>query len=184
MLRQVASTAENLAQLHQVSGGGSYARIQRQTVALYAFQLKTHPMVLRASLGTQNHRLAHQVFNHRLHLAVVEKIAHCEAAAHLRDLKRVSSQLADIPEGSVPLVDEQEFRLHVFGGSVRAVHLGIHVPVDQEEILPAVVVEVDKSVSPPHIALRASGNTGSNRRVGEVYRSIIAINGGVLNIKM
>src|ERR1700686_4436243 len=46
VLRQVASAAEDFAQLHQVSGCGSYACIQGQTIALYAFQLKTDPMVL------------------------------------------------------------------------------------------------------------------------------------------
>ena len=52
VLRQVASAAEDFAHLHQVSGCGSYARIQGQTIRLYAFQLKTDPMVLRASFGT------------------------------------------------------------------------------------------------------------------------------------
>ncbi len=126
-------------------------------------------MVLRAAFGTQNHRLAHQVFNHRLHFSVVEKIAHRQSAAHLRNLKRVANQLADVPESSVSLIDEQKLRLQVAGGPVRAVHLRIHVSVDQKEILPAIIVEVDKSVAPAHVALRAPGNARSDRGVSEVH---------------
>src|SRR5216684_159912 len=85
VLRQVTSTAEDFARLYQISGYGSYARVQGQTIGLcaYAFELKTDPVILRASFRTKNHGRAHQIFNHGLHLSVVEKIAHRQSAAHL-----------------------------------------------------------------------------------------------------
>src|SRR5271169_3759641 len=184
VLRQITPAAEDFAYLHQVSGGSAYTRIQGQTIALYAFQLETDPMVLWASFGTQNHGLAHQIFNHGLHLSVVEKVAHSKPAADLRDLNRLSSQPAGIPEGSVPLIDKEKFWLQVSGGQVRAVHLRIHVPVDQEEILPAIVVEIDKGVAPAYIALRASRNAGPDRHIAEVHPAVVAIEGGVLDVKM
>src|SRR5258708_37211588 len=187
VLRQVTSAAEDFARLHQVSSCDSHARIQGQTIALcsYTFELKTDPMILRASFGTQNHGLAHQVFNHRFHLAIVEKIAHGKPAAHLRHLKRVSSQLARVFEGSVSLIDEQNLRLQVSGGRVSAIHLRIHVSVDQEEVLPAVVVEVGEGVAPAHIALRPAAHARSHRQSGELHPSIlypciVAIQSGVL----
>src|SRR5271170_5449362 len=107
MLRQVASSAEDFAQLHQVAGRRSHACIQGQTIALCpcSLQLKTDPMVLRTAFGTKNHRAAHQVFDHHFHLSVVEKVTDGQPAADLRNLDCISSQLAGIPESSVVLVD-------------------------------------------------------------------------------
>src|ERR1700730_7837517 len=114
--------------------------------------------MLTGSLRTQDHGLAHQVFNHRLHLSVVEEIAHSQPTAHLRDLNCISSPPAGVFEGSVSLIDKEALRLKVSGCSVSAVHLRIHMTVDQEEIFPAIIVEVDEGVTPAHIAFRAAGN--------------------------
>src|SRR5208282_935071 len=188
-LRQVASTAENFAQLHQVSGRGSYACIQSQTIALYSFQLKTDPMVRRAAFGTQNHGLAHQVFYDGLHLPVVEKIAHRHPATHLRDLNRISNHLAGVPESSVALIDKQQLRLQVFGGSVSPVDLRIDVSVDQKEIFPSAIRKVDKGIAPAHIALRAAGNPRRDRSIVEVHpdvtkAGIVTVECSILVIKM
>src|SRR6202795_5251445 len=158
VLRKVTSATQNLAQLQQLSGGGPDARIQSQPIALDAFQLKADPMVLRASFGTQDHGRAYQVFNDGFHSSIVEEIADREPTAHLRDLNRVSNQLAGISESSVLLIDEQKLRLQVSGRSLNTIHLRIHMSVDQKEIHPAIVVEVDKGVAPAHIALCAPGN--------------------------
>ncbi len=56
--------------------------------------------------------------------------------------------------------------------------------VDQEEILPAIIVEVDKSIAPAHVALGAPGNARGDRRIVKVHASVVAIEGGVLNVEM
>src|SRR5216684_262245 len=152
VLRQVAPAAEYFSQLNQVAGCDLYTRIQREAIALYALQLKTNPMVWRPAFRTENHRLAHQVFNHRLHPSVVEKVAYSKAAAHLRNLNGFSNQLAGVPERAVMLIDKQELWLQVSRGRMGAVYLRIYVAIDQEKILPTIVGEVDESVSPAHIA--------------------------------
>src|SRR5260370_34238439 len=152
-------------------------------------ELKTDPVILRASCRPQNQRRAPQISNPRLHPSVVEEIAHSQSTAYLRDLNCVSSQPAGVFESSVSLIDKEALRLKVSGCSVSTVHLRIHMSVDQEKILPAIIVEVDESVTPADIALRAPGNAGGDRRVGEVHSSIVydcivAIEGGVLVVKM
>src|SRR6478735_2746697 len=122
-------------------------------------------MVLRTTFGTQNHRLAHQVFNYYFDPSIVEEIAHSNSAAHLLNLQRRSDLSADIPERSVALVQKKQLWLKISGRPMGAVHLRIHVPVDQEEILPAVIGEIDKGITPAHIALRAPGNSRSDRYV-------------------
>src|ERR1700722_8643714 len=191
MLRKVAPAAQYFAHLNQVSGYGSHARVQGQMIALhsYAFQLEADPMVLRASFGAENHWLANQIFNHRLHLSVVEKIAHGQSATYLRELNRVANQLAGAPEGAVSLIDKQKLRLQVPGGRVSAVHLRIYVSVHQKEIFPAVVGKIDESVTPAHISLRAPGNARRDRRINKIHSAIVhstvvAIKGGVLIVKM
>src|ERR1035438_8652978 len=108
-------------------------------------------MVPRTPFGSQDHRLAHQVFDHRFHSSVVEEITHSKAAAHLRNLNRGASLPADVLECSVALIHEQTFRLEKFGRHMSTVHLWIHMPVDQKEILPTIIVEIDKGLSPAHI---------------------------------
>ena len=111
VLREIASATQNFACLYEVSGGGSYARIQCEAIRLHTFQLKTDPMILRAAFRTQDHGLADQIFNDCLHLSVIEQITNGKAAAHLRDLNRISGQPAGILESSVSLIDEQALRL-------------------------------------------------------------------------
>ena len=52
VLRQIASATKHFSRLYQVARCSSYARIQGQTIALHSFELKTDPMVLRASFGS------------------------------------------------------------------------------------------------------------------------------------
>ena len=51
------------------------------------------------------------------------------------------------------LVQKQKFRLEIFRSAMSAVHLRIYVAIDQEEILPAVVIEINKGIAPTDIAL-------------------------------
>src|SRR5579864_4094126 len=159
VLRQVASSADDFPKLYQVAGGGAYACIQRQAITFGALQLKTDPVVGRASFRTQDHRLADKVLDHCFHPAVIKKIAYGEAAAHLLSLQCGAHLRADIAEGSVMLVQEQEFWLEISGCASNAVYLRIHMAVYKEKILPAIIGEIYKSVAPADIALRAAGNS-------------------------
>src|SRR5579872_5738679 len=106
VLRQIASSANHFPKLYQVAGCGTYPRIQRQAITLGTLQLKTDPVVGRASFGTQDHRLADKVLHYCFHPAVIKKIAYREAAAHLLSLQCWAHLRADIAEGSVVLIQE------------------------------------------------------------------------------
>ena len=87
VLRKITSPAHHFAQLHQIPGGHAHACIQRKPIALDSLQLKADPMVLRAALRPQDHRLANKIFDDSFHPSIIEEIAHREPAAHLRDLE-------------------------------------------------------------------------------------------------
>ena len=104
VLRQVAPAAGEFTELHQVSCCRSNPRILGQTIALYAFQLKADPMVLRASLRAQNHRFADQIFNYNLNLSIVEQVPHGKPAAQLGDLNCQPNPPADVLERPISFV--------------------------------------------------------------------------------
>ena len=141
-------------------------------------------MIRRPTLWAQNHWLAHQVFNYRLQLAVVEEVGNCHSPADLRNLNRGSRLRTDVLEGSVSLIEEEQLRLTVPKLRVNAVNLWIDVSVDQENVLPSVIIKIHKRVSPSHISTGGRRNTRSAGEIGESHLSIIAIEGGVLVIKM
>ena len=184
VLRQVAAAADHFARLHQVAGYGSHAGVQSQTIALDPLQLKADPVIPRAALGTQNHRPAYQILHHRFELAIVEEVAHCQSTADLRNLDGRSGQLADVGKPSIPLIQKQQLGLKVLEPGMKAVDLGIYMSVDQEKILPAIVVEIDKRISPPHISSGALRNSRSNRDISKSQVPVIAIEGGILVVKV
>ncbi len=125
-----------------------------------------------------------QILHHRFELAIVEEVAHCQSAADLRNLDGRSSQLANVGKRSIPLIQKQQLGLKVLEPGMKAVDLGIYMSVDQEKILPAIVVEIDKRISPPHIASGALRNSRSNRDIGKSQVPVIAIEGGILVVKV
>src|ERR1700722_17811900 len=72
MLREVTSTAANFIQLHEFASCEPHARVQSEPIRLSAFELKTHPVVICTSLGSKDHGLADQVFDHGLEPSVIE----------------------------------------------------------------------------------------------------------------
>ena len=141
-------------------------------------------MIPRATLGTQNHWPAYQILSHRFELAVVEEVAHCHSTADLRNLDGSPGQLTDVLESSIALIQKQQLWFKIGDFGMDAVHLWIHMSVDQEKILPAIVIEVDQDISPPHIPSCALGNSRGIRDVRKIHVSVIAIEGGVLVVKM
>ena len=125
-----------------------------------------------------------QILHHRFELAIVEEVAHCRSAADLRNLDGRPSQLANVSKRSIPLIQKQQLGLKVLEPGMKAVDLGIYMSVDQEKILPAIVVEIDKRISPPHIASGALRNSRSNRDIGKSQVPVIAIEGGILVVKV
>src|SRR5205807_4016190 len=98
ILRKIAAAADHFAKLPQVASRRAQACIQSQAVTLDTLQLKADPVIPRATLGTQNHGLANQIFNHRFDLAIIEEVAYRHSTAHLRNLDGGPSQRTDVLE--------------------------------------------------------------------------------------
>lgn len=106
VLRQIAPATQYFPQLDQVSCRSPNPRIQREPIALYSFQLKTGPMVRRASLRTQDHWLADQVLDDSIESSIVEQIADCHPAAYLLNLHGWSHLSADVAKIAIMLIEE------------------------------------------------------------------------------
>src|SRR5207302_11381686 len=175
ILRKIAAAADHFAKLPQVASRRAHACIQSQAVTLDTLQLKADPVIPRATLGTQNHGLANQILNHRFDLAIIEEVAYRHSTAHLRNLDGGPSQRTDVLESSIMLVQEQQLWFRVGDLRMEAVHLGIHMSVNQKEILPTINPEIDKRISPTHIPPCPLRNNRHVLPVHKIHLSIILI---------
>ena len=132
-------------------------------------------MVRRTTFWSQDHRLSYEVFNNGFQSPIVEQVPDGKAPANLQRLHRRSDLIAHILECSVPLVHEQEFRLKVPRRAIRTVDLGVNVSIDKKKIMPAGVSKINESISPTNKSLCSSRDAGSNRIVGEVHASHVAV---------
>ena len=174
VLRQVTSTAADFIHLDQISGNGFDAGIQGQTIALRSGKLESDPVVLVPALTAQDHRLAIQILDDNVDMAVVEKIAEGRATADLRDLDRGSDNFADIAKGAVVPVQEQELWLVVSGSDIKSVHLRVDMPVHHKKVGPTVIIKVEKCGAPANVRNGRRGDTGLERNIGEAHPSVVA----------
>src|ERR1700761_907938 len=110
VLRKIAFSAEHFAKLRQVSGRHMHSRVQRKLITLGSFQLKADPVIFRAALRPEDHRLADEILDNRFHSAVVEQITYSEPSAHLRHLERRPHTTTDVLECAIVLVQQQQLR--------------------------------------------------------------------------
>jgi hypothetical protein len=90
-------------------------------------------------------------------MSIVEKVPDGKPATHLRRLDRRTSGLADIAEGAVAQILEEQLRLAILGADTRHIHLRIHMSIDHKEVDPAIIVEIDKRVAPTDKGTRRGG---------------------------
>src|ERR1700723_46396 len=108
-------------------------------------------------------------------MAVVEQIAGRQTAAHLRYLEGGASLIADVAEGSIPLIQEKQLWLAIAGSDVPCIHLGIHVAVDKDYVRPAIVRQIHKGIAPANIRRSGRGNSRRSRDIGEGHGAVVAI---------
>src|SRR5258708_3815558 len=92
--------------------------------------------------------------------------------------------MADVLEGAVTPIFEEEHGLAIFGADIRGVHLRIDVAIDHEKIRPAVVLPVDEAIAPADVRAGARRDSRWVRVVAEVHVAIVAIEDGVLVAEM
>src|SRR5258708_27646561 len=179
-LRKIASSAAYLVLLDKIAGCGPQPRVEGQRAALCSLQFEADPVVTSTCLGAQNHRFAFQIFDHNLQAPIIEQIANCKPAAYLGNLYRRSGKLAYVTKGPVVLVEIEELRLAKFGADIFGIHLWVDMPVHDDEVCPAIVVQIEESVSPSHIRRGSAGDAGRIRDVSKAERAVVAVQGGIL----
>ena len=97
-------------------------------------------------------------------VAVVVEIGEGRAAAGGRGRDRRTETLRDVLEASVAEVAVDDLALLVARLGLEPLDLGIDVAVDEEEIEPAVVVEIDEADAPAEPA-RVEADAGGERAV-------------------
>ena len=96
----------------------------------------------------QQYRRTIHYIDHHIDLAVVEQIAKCAAAAR-NDICQPCAFYRRYELKLLPgqIVKEQR-ALREARAPIEFVHLGINMAVDEKQVLPSVVVVVEKSVTP------------------------------------
>ena len=92
--------------------------------------------------------------------------------------------MADVFEGAVALVEEQQFRLAIAGPLRDLVHLRIDMPVDQEDVLPAVVRKIDKGIAPSDVPTGGACDARNSRGLGKIHVPVVAIESAVFVIEV
>src|SRR5579863_5418431 len=175
VLGKIASAADDLVRLNQISGRDSQSCVQSESVALCSLQFKADPMVFGTALGAQDHRLAFKIFNHNVNSPIIEQVAEGHAPADLGNLNGRTRKFADVLKRSIALVQKQEFGLEIFYASMDARYLRVHVAVGHKEIEPAIVVEVKEAIAPAHVRCGGRGNLRGIGHIGEIHVAIVAI---------
>ena len=151
---------------------------------LDAFKLKADPVVRWTAFGPKNGRSAFEILNDSFHSAIVEKIADRHASAHLRNLDGIACFFADVLESSIAEILEEKFGLEIMQIGAHLIDLGIDMAIDDEDVLPAVVVEVDKGIAPADISARAAADAGRADDIGKVHVAVVAVKGRIFVIEM
>ena len=88
--------------------------------------------------------------------------------------------IAGVTKCSIPLVELKNLRLAVAAAGRQSVHLRIDVTGNRDQIKPAVVVEIDESISPLQPVQRRQRDAGLVRHIVEVPIAIVAVKRVVL----
>src|ERR1022692_4843165 len=138
------------------------SRTQSVAVAFRSNQLYGEPVIGVLRPVHQNLRLTVQVRHHDIHLAVVVQVAECGAAVCGPREEAAAGTGADIHEGSVSQVPQQQVR-QLGWQMIDLLGVVENGGACREQILVAVVVKIEHARSPSretHRRLRHAGGTG------------------------
>ena len=148
VLRIVAAAAADFLPLLAVGGDEAHQRADGVAVRLRAHELQRHPMALAGLIEAEEIGRVVQVVDDDVDVAVVVEVGKGGAAAGLRRRHRRAELLGDVGEAPVAEVAIDDFALLVAGFGLELPHLGIDVAVDEEQIEPAIAVEIEEADAP------------------------------------
>src|ERR1700720_3134869 len=107
--------------------------------------------------------------------AVVEEVGRGGASGHIAARQGNSGAEADLGEFSVLKITEQKGPLGIGHTKRVLVHLRIHMPVGDENVLPAIVVEIEKLYSKPEERHADRAEAGASREISELTGVIVVV---------
>jgi hypothetical protein len=150
------------ARIFQPHSGADSVPVRRPTR-----KLQHDPVVPRIRVIAEERRPLVHVRDEDVCIAVVVEIAERGAAARSFDEQRASDFFRSVPETTRADVDEHLLPLTVRRATSRAIHLGIHVAVGDEEGEAAVIVEVSEPGAPPEVGECRRHDAGPVADIGE-----------------
>src|SRR6185436_9040485 len=108
-----------------------------------------------------------------VYLAVVVEVAERGAAPRLRRRQGWTEFLSDVGEVSLAVVVVDDLPLLVAGLGLELPHFGVDVAVDQEEIEPSVVIEIDERRAPAEPARVHADARGERPVVAQAAAAVL-----------
>src|SRR5579872_5196013 len=173
--REITPPAENIASLtHAVCGDvdGCTNRVAGAFGA--ADELHLDPMMMVGIHVAQQHRTAVRTVDDHVDLAVVEEVPKCRAATDGDGGESCSLGRGHKFEFAVSGIVKEQRALRIALSPFRMlIDLGINVAVDDEQILPAIIVVIKESVAKFHKGDGRLGNPGLIAYVDEGPSAIV-----------
>jgi len=121
-----------------------------------------------------------QCMIHQFHMSIVEKVPDGKPATHLRRLDRRTSGLADIAEGAVAQILEEQLRLAILGADTRHIHLRIHMSIDHKEVDQPSLSRSTKESPQPTKGRVGGGDVSGVRGIDKIEITVVAKQGCIL----
>ena len=175
----IARSAHDLVDLRSSAARDLHPGTDRGPVRSRADTLDQQPIVPASAFVAQQRRRTVQIVDDDVDVPVVVDIAERAAASEIWRGDGGSRRRGHVGEAAVPQVAVQQFRLAVGEVQLAARKLSVHVAVRDEDVLPAVVVDVDE-VDAEADVLPVDAQPGPEARDLERARSVIAVERGHL----
>ena len=142
-----------------------------------ADQAQAEPVILVAGNVDEQHGVVAEVIDDCFKAAVVEEVGDGEAAAGRGSVSPGPESLQISLNFAVAEVVVEEARFAIEGAKIGGVDLGVDVAVDDEEIGPAVVVDVGEHGAPAE-RVGVDAEAGCEGYVGEGAIAVVVVEGG------
>ena len=126
-----------------------------------------------AAVVAQQTRGLVDVVHDDVEVAVVVQVSEGRATGAVQLLERRAALGLDLVESPLSVVVEQLVPLLPGGPQVLRVDVGEHVPIGDEDVLPAVVVVVDEADTPAKRRQRREADAGDHGDIGEHQAAVV-----------
>src|SRR5260370_24392169 len=97
-------------------------------------------------------RTTSQMFHDHIECAAIEEVSHGQTPAALLDGQGIADLRSGFAKCAIMHIEENKLRFAIMDTKFRIVHLRVDMTIDENEVEPARVVEIDKRVSPSNVS--------------------------------